>query len=94
MSHTMKVWKRIIEARLRDRDQYTAIWIYARKGNYQCQVGLKNVDGKVQERSKRASLCIHGFRESLQQGSKRRAVVLYEKIRIGGKVCVTCIGYV
>ena len=55
MSHTMKIWERIIEARLRDRDQYTGIWIYSRKGNYRCHVCLKNVDGKMQERSKRAT---------------------------------------
>ena len=51
---------------------------------------FENVGGKVQERSKRATLCICGPRESLERG----AVVLYEKIRNGRKVCVTCIGYV
>ena len=39
-------------------------------------VCLKNVDGKVQGRSKRASLCIHKPRESLRQGSEGRAVVV------------------
>ena len=57
-------------------------------------VCLKNVDEKGQERSKRATLCICGHRESLWQSSERRAVVLYKKIRNGGKVCATCIGYV
>ena len=33
-------------------------------------------------------------RESLQQGPDSRAVVLYEKIRNGGKVCATCTEYV
>ena len=64
------------------------------KGNYPCNVSLKNVDEKVQGRSKRPTLCICGPRESLQQGSERRAVVLYEKIRNGRKVCVSCTGYV
>ena len=54
----------------------------------------KNVDGKVQGMSKRATLCIHGPRESLRQGSAGRAVVLYEKIRNSGKVCTTSTGYV
>ena len=95
MSHTMKVWERIIEARLRDRVEISKqLWIYARKGNYRCHVCLKNIDGKVQERSKRASLCICGPRESLRQGSAGRAVVLYEKIRNSGKVCATCTKYV
>ena len=47
---------------------------------------LKNVDGKVQGRSKRATLCICRHKESLRQGSAGRAVVLHEKIRNGGKV--------
>ena len=55
---------------------------------------LEEVDGKVQGRSKRASLCIFIPRERLRQGSAGRAVVLYEKIRNRGKVCVTCTGYV
>ena len=53
-----------------------------------------NVDGKLQGRSKRATLCIRGPRESLRQYSERRAVILHEKIRNGGKVCETCTGYV
>ena len=49
MSHTMKVWERIIEARLRDRleiskHQYEFM---SGKGITDC---LKNVDGKVQGR--------------------------------------------
>ena len=63
MSHTMKVWERIIEARLRDnveinKQQYGFMII---KGNHRCHVYLKNVDRKVQGRSKRATLCIRGF---------------------------------
>ena len=37
---------------------------------------------------------IRGPRESLRHGSERRAVILYEKIRNGGKVSATCSGYV
>ena len=37
---------------------------------------------------------IRGLKESLRQGFQRKAVVLYEKIRNGGKVCATCTGYV
>ena len=49
---------------------------------------------KVQRRSKKATLCIRGPRESLRQGSTGRAVVLHEKIRNSGKVCTTSTGYV
>ena len=55
---------------------------------------FKNVDGKVQGRSKRATLCIRGPKESLQQGFAGRAVVLYEKIWNSGKVCATSTEYV
>ena len=55
-------------------------------------LALKNADGKVQGRSKRATLCIRGPRESLRQGFAGRAVV--EKIRNSEKVCATCTGYV
>ena len=64
------------------------------KGNHRYHVCFKNVDGKVKGRSKRATLCIRGLRESVRQGSAGRAVVLYEKIRNSGKVCVTSTGYV
>ena len=91
----MKIWERIIEARLRDvveinKQQYGFI---PGKRNYWCHVCLKNVNGKVQGRSKRALLFIRGPRESLQQNSKRRVVILYEKIKNSGKVCATCLGY-
>ena len=92
----MEIWKRIIEAMLRDRVEISKqqYGFMLGKGSYQCHVCLKNVDGKVQGRPKRAILCIPGPRESLQQYSKRRAMVLYEKIRDGAKVCATCAGYV
>ena len=96
ISHTMKVWQRIIKARLRDRVEISEqqYGFMPGKGNHRCHVCFKNVDGKVQGRSKSAILCIRGPRESLRQGSAGRAVVLYEKIPNGGNVCATCTGYV
>ena len=93
MSHTIKIWERIIEARLRDSVEISK-QIYSRKGNYRCYVCFKNVDGKVHGRSKRGLLCIRGPRESLRQVSARSDVVLYEKIRNSGKAFATCTGYV
>ena len=88
--HTIKIWKRIIEARLRDRVEISKqqYGFMPKKGTSDAMFAL------VQERSKRATLCIRGPRKSLRQGSNRRVVVLYEKIRNGGKVCATCTGYV
>ena len=49
MSHTMKIWERIIEARLRDRLQLSKqqLWIYARKGNNRCHVCLNAFDSMI-----------------------------------------------
>ena len=92
MSHATKLWKRIIETRLRDRVEINKqqYGFMPEKGH----VCLKNVDEKVQKRSKRATLCIYEPKESSRQGSVRRVVILYEKIRNGGKVCATCTEYV
>ena len=94
MSHTMKVWERIIEARLRDRVEISKqqYGFMPGKGTTNAMFCLKD-DGKVQGRSKRATLCICEPKESLRQGSTGKAVVLYEKIRNSGKVCTTCTGY-
>ena len=81
MSHTMKVWERIIEARLSDRVEISRI--YARKGNHRCHVCFKNVDGKVHGRSKTATLCIRGPRESLRQDSTEE---LWYRMRKSGIV--------
>ena len=57
MSHTMKIWERIIEARLKDKVEISKrqYGFNARKGNYRCHVWHRNVDGIVQGRSKRAT---------------------------------------
>ena len=91
ISHTIKVWERIIEARLRDRVEISKqqYGFMPGKGTIDAMFAFKYVDGKVQQRSKRATLCIRGPRESLQQGSTERVVVMYEKIRNSGKVCAT-----
>ena len=90
MSHTMKVWKRIIEPSLRDRVEIS-------KQQYGFMPGKETTDAMFALRMlmekyrkgqrERATLCIRGPREGLRQGSTGRAVVLYEKIRNSGKVC-------
>ena len=93
MSHTMKVWKRIIETRLRDRVEIS-------KQQYGFMPGKGTIDAMfalrmlIEKHREGQTLCIRGPRESLQQGSAGRAVVLYEKIRNSGKVCTTSTGYV
>ena len=97
MSHTMKVWKRIIETRLRDRVEISKqqYGFMPKNGTTDAMfASSKNVNGKIQGRSKRATLCIRGPKEGLRQGFTGRAVVLYEKIRNSGKVCATSTGYV
>ena len=58
--------------------------------------GLKMLMEKYKE-GQRQLHCVFvdfGPRESLQQASNGRVVVLYEKIRNGGEVCATYTGYV
>ena len=94
MSHTMKVWERIIETRLRDRVEIS-------KQQYGFMPGKETTDGMFALRmlmekykeGQRELHCVFVTRESLRQGSVGRAVVLYEKIRNSGKVCTTCTGY-
>ena len=70
MTNTMKVWERIIEARLRNIVEISKQQCGFMPGKgIPTHVCLKNVDGKVQGRSKKATLCIRGPRESLRQGS-------------------------
>ena len=66
MSHAMKVWQRIIEARLRNRVEINEQKCGFMPGKDICHVCLKNVDGKVQGRSKRTTLYIRRSRESLR----------------------------
>lgn len=49
-----------------------------------CDACFENVDGEAQRRPERISL---GFRESVWQGAKRGAVVLYEEVGSDGEVC-------
>ena len=60
MRHTMKIWERITEARLRDsveisKQQYGFM---PEKKTVDTTVCLKNVDGKVQGRSKSTTIYI------------------------------------
>ena len=63
--------------------------IYARKGNHRCHVCLINVDGKVQERSKRASLCIRGLTVKKAYDRVPREELWYcmRKLGMAEKVC-------
>ena len=96
MSHTMKVWEKIIEVRLRgsgeiSKQQYGFM---SEKGTTDAMFALRMLMEKYREGQMRATLCIRGPREGLQQGSMGKAVLLYEKIRNSEKVCTTSTGYV
>ena len=92
MSHTMKVWERIIETRLRDRVEIS-------KQQYGFMPGKGTTDAMfalrmLMEKYKEGQRELHCVFVSLRQGSTGRAVVLHEKIRNSGKVCATSTGYV
>ena len=64
------------------------MWIYSKKGNYQCHVCFKNVDEKYRK-SQRELRCVFVDlrRKSLRQSSERRDVVLYEYVRLVQDMC-------
>ena len=97
MSHTMKVWERIIEARLRDRveirkQQYGFM---PGKGTTDAMFALRMLMEKYRERQRELHcVFVDLHRESLRQGFMGRAMVLYEKIKNIEKVCATITGYI
>ena len=61
MSHTMKLWERVVEARLRQEvvigDQQFGFM--PRRSTTDAIFGLRDDDGEVEGRSERAALCVH-----------------------------------
>ena len=48
MSYTMKMWERVVEVRLRDRDDLgAAVWFHAKKEDYRHNVCFENADEEV-----------------------------------------------
>ena len=96
MSHTMKVWERIIETRLRDRVEISKqqYGFMPGKETTNAMFALRMLMEKYREGQRELHCVFRGPRESLRQGCRGRAVVLHEKIRNSGKVCATSTGYV
>ena len=95
MSYTMKVWERIIEARLRDRveiskNQYE---FTPGKGTTDAMFSLRMLMEKYRD-GQRELYCVFVDLEKVYQVPAGKAVVLYEKISNSGKVCATFTGYV
>ena len=94
MSHTMKVCERIIEARLRDRVEIS-------KQQYEFMQGKGTTDAMfafrmLMKKYREGQRELHCVFMNLEKPYDRvpRAVLLYEKIMNGEKVCATCTGYV
>ena len=90
----MKICEKIIGTRLRDnveisKQQYGFM---RGKGTTDVVFALRMLMEKYREGQR--ELCIRGPKESLRQGFETRDVLLYEKIRNGGKLCAICTGYV
>ena len=67
-SHTMKLWERVIEARLRKGSEGggTAVWVYAWK-EYYYRRNIQSADaaGEVERRAEGDALCVCGSRKGL-----------------------------
>ena len=78
MSHTMKLWERVVEARLRVevsicRQQYGFM---PKKEYYRCSVCSEDVDTEVERRSEGAALCLCVSGESRRHRLPQRGTVL------------------
>ena len=96
MSHTMKVWERIIEARLKDRVEISKQQYGFMSGKELPRpcVALRMLMEKYRKGERELHCVFVDLDDRVpRQGSERRAMVLYEKIRNSGKVCATCTGY-
>ena len=47
ISHTMKLWERIVEKRLRREVQQPTVWFHTREKEYRCIVCFESVNGEV-----------------------------------------------
>ena len=66
-SHTMKLWERVIEARLRKEVRVcgTAVWVYAWKEYYRRNIQSADAAGEVERRAEGGALCVCGSRKGL-----------------------------
>ena len=90
MSHTMKVWERIIEARLRDRVEIS-------KQQYGFMPGKETTNAMLMEKYREGQRELHCVFVDLEKAYNRilwEELWYCEKIRNGKKVCATCTGYV
>ena len=92
MIHTMKVWERIIEARLRDRVEISKqqYGFMPGKETTDAMFALKMLMEKYRE-GQRELYCVFVNLEKAYERVPQEE--LYEKIRSSEKGCATCTGY-
>ena len=97
MSHTMKVWERIIETRLRDRVEMSKQRYGFRpgKGTTDAMFALRMLMEKYREGQRELHCGIVDLQKAYDRVPREELwYLLYEKIRNSGKVCTTSTGYV
>ena len=92
MSYTMKVWERIVEARVKDEISKQQYGFMPGKETTDAMFALRMLMEKYREGQKE----LHCVFVNLETGFQKKSCgsLLYEKIRNSGKVCVTCTEYV
>ena len=84
---TMKLWERVVEARLRQEDRRPTIWVHATEKHHGRHLRVEDDDGEVEGRSERAALRVHWSRESVWQSTQRRTVGVYVSSWSPGVLC-------
>ena len=96
ISHTMKVWERIIETRLRDRVEINVqqYGLTPGKGTTNAKFFLRMLMEKYREGQRELRCAFVDLEKAYDRVVEKKAVVLHQKIRNGGKLSATCTGYI
>ncbi|KAK3558270.1 hypothetical protein QTP86_013939, partial [Hemibagrus guttatus] len=95
MSHTVKLWERVVEARLRKvveicEQQYGFM---PRKSTTDAIFALRILMEKYRDGQRELQCVFVDLEKVYEKGAKRRAVVLYEEVRSSREVCQSGAGY-
>ena len=96
ISHSMKLWERVVERRLRSELTFSEqqYGFMPGKSTTDALFALRVLMEKYREGQKELHCVFVDLEKSVWQGAKRRGVVLHEKVWIGREICENSTRYV